>query len=126
MDHESSVMQAVSASRGQWDAARGRTDKLAAAAISITPLRQLLATAEAYPRLRANENFLQLQRALVSIEEQIADRRELYNSAVSLFNSRIQIFPDRLIAGAFRFAAQPFFSADAASAAVPAVNQTAN
>ena len=126
MEHESSVMQAVSASRGQWDAARGRTDKLAAATISITPLRQLLATAESYPRLRANENFLQLQRALVSIEEQIADRRELYNSAVSLFNSRIQIFPDRLIASTFRFAAEPFFSADTASAAVPAVNQTAN
>ena len=126
MEHESSVMQAVSASRGQWDAARGRTDKLAAAAISVTPLRQLLATAEAYPRLRANENFLQLQRTLVSIEEQIADRRELYNSAVSLFNSRIQIFPDRLIAGPFRFTSQPFFSADAASQAVSAVNQTAN
>jgi LemA protein len=126
MEHESSVMQAVSESRGQWTAARGRTDKLAAATLSITPLRQLLATAEAYPRLRANENFLQLQRALVSIEEQIADRRELYNSAVSLFNSRIQIFPDRMVAGAFRFTAQPFFTADAASTVLPAVNQAAN
>jgi LemA protein len=125
MEHESSVMQAVSASRGQWTAARGRVDKLNAAAFSIMPLRQLLATAESYPRLRANENFLQLQDALTSIEEQIADRRELYNSAVSLFNSRIQIFPDRLVAGAFRFTAQPFFTADAAAEAVPAVNVAA-
>jgi LemA protein len=125
MEHESSVMQAVSASRGQWNAARGRTDKLTAAAISITPLRQLLATAESYPRLRANENFLQLQGALTSIEEQIADRRELYNSAVSLFNSRIQIFPDRAVAAAFRFTAQPFFSADPAAESVLSVDVSA-
>lgn len=122
MEHESSVMQAVSASRGQWTAARGRFDKLTAAATSILPLRQLLATAEAYPRLRANENFLQLQGALTGIEEQIADRRELYNSAVSLFNSRIQMFPDRVIAGAFRFTEQPFFSAEPQAEAVPNVS----
>jgi LemA protein len=124
MEHESSVIQAVSASRGQWSDARGRVEKLNAAAVLIPPLRQLLATAENYPRLRANENFLQLQGALTNIEEQIADRRELYNSAVSLFNSRIQIFPDRIIAGTFRFTVQPFFSAGAGAASVPSVNVT--
>ena len=122
MEHESSVMQAVSASRGQWSAARGRLDKLNAAATSILPLRQLLATAENYPRLRTNENFLQLQNALTSIEEQIADRRELYNSAVSLFNSRIQIFPDKIIASMFRFTVEPFFSADVGASTVPPIN----
>ena len=115
-------MQAVSASRGQWSAARGRLDKFNAAATSILPLRQLFATAENYPRLRANENFLQLQNALTNIEEQIADRRELYNSAVSLFNSRIQIFPDKIIAGTFRFTVEPFFSADVGATTVPPVN----
>src|SRR6185369_4384246 len=55
MEHESSVIQAVSASRGQWSDARGRVEKLNAAAVLIPPLRQLLATAENYPRLRANE-----------------------------------------------------------------------
>lgn len=126
MQHESGVMQAVAASRGQWSTARGRFDKLAAAATSIEPLRQLLASADAYPRLRANENFLQLQGALTSIEDQIADRRELYNSAVSLFNSRIQIFPDRLIANAFRFSAQPFFSAEAPAGTAPTVDARAS
>jgi LemA protein len=125
MEHESSVMQAVSDSRGQWAAARARVDKLNAAAFSILPLRQLFATAESYPRLRANENFLQLQGSLTSIEEQIADRRELYNSAVSLFNSRIQIFPDRIVASTFRFTTQPFFTADSAAESVPAANVTA-
>src|SRR5512146_1700674 len=119
MEHESSVMQAVTASRSQWANARGRADKLTAAAIALPPLRQLLATAESYPRLRANENFLQLQEQLTSLEGQIADRRELYNSAVSLFNSRIQLFPDRMVANAFRFRAQPFYWAEDAVNAVP-------
>ncbi len=122
MDHESSVMLAVTASRSQWANARERSDKLAAAAIAVPPLRQLLATAESYPRLRANENFLQLQEQLTSLEGQIADRRELYNSAVSLFNSRIQLFPDRIIANAFRFLEQPFYSAEDTASTVPAVN----
>ena len=121
IDHESSVMQAVSASRSQWTSARGRSDKLVAAAIALPPLRQLLATAESYPRLRANENFLQLQEQLTSLESQIADRRELYNAAVSLFNSRIQLFPDRILANAFRFREQPFYQAEDAASTVPAV-----
>ncbi len=122
MEHESSVMQAVSASRGQWTAARGRTDKINAAAIAVPALRQLLATAEAYPRLRANENFLQLQQSLSTLEEQVADRRELYNSAVSLFNSRIKMVPDRLVAGTFRFEEQPFFSAEKSAEVPPTMN----
>jgi LemA protein len=120
MEHESGVMQAVTATRSQWTNARARSDKLTAAAIALPPLRQLLATAESYPRLRANENFLQLQEQVVSLEAQIADRRELYNSAVSLFNSRIQLFPDRIVADTFRFTEQPFYSAEETS--VPAVN----
>jgi len=122
MEHESSVMQAVAASRSQWANARGRSDKLIAAAVAVPALRQLLATAESYPRLRANENFLQLQEQLTSLESQIADRRELYNSAVSLFNSRIQLFPDRIVANAFRFREQPFYSAEDAVNAVPSAS----
>jgi LemA protein len=121
IDHESSVMQAVSASRGQWTAARGRTDKLNVATNSTPALRQLLIAAESYPRLHANETFLQLQTALTSIEEQIADRRELYNSAVSLFNSRVQILPDRVVANTFGFSKQPFFDAENDAKTVPNV-----
>lgn len=124
MEHESEVMQAVATSRGLWTTARDRQGKLIAAAESHGLMRQLLATAEVYPSLRANENFLQLQNALTLLEEQIADRRELYNSAVSLFNSRIQVFPDRLVAGVFHFAVQPFFAAADAPEKVPVVNAT--
>ena len=62
-------------------------------------LGRLYAVAEQYPSLKANENFLQLQARITSLEEQIADRRELYNADVNLYNARQAIFPDSIVAG---------------------------
>jgi LemA protein len=62
-------------------------------------LGRLYAVAEQYPSLKANESFLQLQSRITSLEEQIADRRELYNASVNLYNARQGIFPDSIIAG---------------------------
>ncbi|MBK7815362.1 MAG: LemA family protein [Rhodocyclaceae bacterium] len=77
-------------------------------------LGQLFAVAEAYPDLKANENFMQLQTRITALENGIADRRELYNDAVNINNVRIEQFPDAIIAGMFRFGAKPLleFSAD--------------
>ena len=77
-------------------------------------LGQLFAVAEAYPDLKANENFMQLQTRITALENGIADRRELYNDAVNINNVRIEQFPDAIIAGIFRFGAKPLleFSAD--------------
>ena len=77
-------------------------------------LGQLFAVAEAYPDLKANENFMQLQTRITVLENGIADRRELYNDAVNINNVRIEQFPDAIIAGIFRFGAKPLleFSAD--------------
>jgi LemA protein len=62
-------------------------------------LGKLYAVAEQYPDLKANESFLQLQSRITSLEEQIADRRELYNASANLYNARQAIFPDSIIAG---------------------------
>ncbi|MDR0441552.1 MAG: LemA family protein, partial [Candidatus Accumulibacter sp.] len=70
-------------------------------------LAQLFAVAEAYPELRANENFMQLQQRITTLENGIADRRELYNDAVNINNVRIEQFPDALIARLFHFEAKP-------------------
>lgn len=70
-------------------------------------LGRLFAIAEAYPDLKANENFLQLQSRITALENAIADRRELYNEAVNINNVRIEQFPDSIIAGLFRFGARP-------------------
>ena len=70
-------------------------------------LGQIFAVAEAYPELKANENFMQLQTRITALENGIADRRELYNEAVNINNVRIEQFPDSIIAGMFRFGAKP-------------------
>ena len=66
-------------------------------------LGQIFAVAEAYPELKANEHFMQLQSRISALENGIADRRELYNEAVNLNNIRIQTFPDLIVARLFDF-----------------------
>ena len=70
-------------------------------------LGRLFAVAEAYPELKSNEHFMQLQQRISSLENGIADRRELYNEAVNLNNVRIEQFPDAFIARAFGFDEKP-------------------
>jgi LemA protein len=70
-------------------------------------LGQIFAVAEAYPELRANEHFMQLQSRITALENAIADRREWYNESVNVFNVRIEQFPDLLIARFFQFIAKP-------------------
>ncbi len=70
-------------------------------------LGQIFAVAEAYPELKANENFMQLQGRITALENGIADRRELYNESVNINNVRIEQFPDSIVAGMFRFEAKP-------------------
>ena len=72
-------------------------------------LRQLFALAEAYPDLKANTNFLDLQNELSDIENKIAAARRFFNNAVAEFNTAVQQFPAVLFAGAMGFGAQPFF-----------------
>ena len=68
---------------------------------------RLFAVAKAYPELKANENFMQLQQRITSLESGIADRRELYNDAVNINNVRVEQFPDALIARLFNFETNP-------------------
>jgi len=62
-------------------------------------LGAIFAVAEAYPDLKANQSFIQLQNRISDLENQIADRREFYNDTVTTFNIRIQQIPDRFVAG---------------------------
>ena len=70
-------------------------------------LGQIFAVAEAYPELKANEHFMQLQTRITALENGIADRREWYNESVNLHNVRIEQFPDLIIARLFSYMAQP-------------------
>jgi LemA protein len=73
-------------------------------------LKSLFAVAEAYPDLKANQNFLRLQGELSSTEDRIASSREFYNDSVLSYNTKIQTFPPDLVAGAFHFKARQYFS----------------
>lgn len=85
-------------------------------------LAAVLARAEAYPDLEADEVFLDLQRQLVETEDRIAAARRFYNLNVSAFNTRVGTFPSNVVASWFGFVARPFFEpSDAAMRTVPTV-----
>ena len=74
-------------------------------------LKTLFAVAEAYPELKANENFMKLQDELSGIEEEVQSSRRYYNGAVRDFNTKLQVFPTNLVAGMLGFKAREFFEA---------------
>lgn len=99
-------------------AARGEAEKAVASGVS-----QLVALVEAYPDLKASENFLDLQKQLADTENQIQYSRRYYNGAVNLYNNRLQRFPDLVIANSFGFKPAEFFQLDDdAKSAAPSVS----
>ncbi len=111
--HEESVFSKVTEARAQaMQAGNNPHDKLAAENMLTQSLKSLFAVAEAYPQLRANENFLQLQRDLTDTEDKIQASRRFYNGNVRDFNTRLQVFPTNLIAGALGFGKREFFDID--------------
>lgn len=81
----------------------------------------LQATAEAYPQLQANQNFLDLQAQLKSLEEKIAYARQFYNDVVQKYNTRIEVVPTNIIAGLFHFEQATYFQVDEADRQTPQV-----
>jgi len=114
---EQTTLQRVIEARGRVHAAAEAGDVAAlgtAEGALRSGLGRLFAIAEAYPELKANENFAALQARISQIENAIADRRELYNEAVNANNVRVEQFPDSLIAGAFGFGTRPLLEFAAA------------
>lgn len=107
---EQETLQKVIAARSQVQAARENQDIAAlgqAEGMMRAGLGSIFAVAEAYPELKANENFMQLQNRITSLENGIADRRELYNESVNINNVQIEVFPASIIARLFNFSAKP-------------------
>jgi LemA protein len=107
--HEKGTLEAVMAARNGAVAAGSVEAKVGAENALTGALGRLFAVAEAYPDLKANQNFLALQRDLSDIENKLAAARRFFNSAVSEFNAAIQQFPAVLIAGAAGFKERDFF-----------------
>jgi len=111
--HERALFEKITADRAAAAAANGPP---ATQAEAETPLvrgvRQLLAVAENYPDLKANENFLDLQRRLTETEDRLQAARRFYNGNVRDYNRRVQSFPSNLIAGMFNFENAQFFEVE--------------
>jgi LemA protein len=107
--HESGVFQKVTEARAQAMQAGSTQAKAQAENMLSETLKSLFAVAEAYPDLKANQNFLELQRELSDTENKIQASRRFYNGNVLELNNKIDMFPSNLIAGAFNFGKKEFF-----------------
>jgi LemA protein len=111
--HEQETFQQVIAARNSAQAANTAGDMARAEGVLSQALGKLFALAEAYPDLKANTNFLQLQNELSSIEDKLAAARRFYNSAVQDYNTAREQFPGSIIAGSFNFEGREFFDVGA-------------
>ena len=123
MQYEQQTLQNVIQARQAAVAAAPQGPQAQAQAENVLTgaLRQLFAVSEAYPDLKANQNFLNLQEELTSTEDRISYSRQFYNDQVQKFDTKIQSFPTSIIAGMFHFEKREFFQAEEVSTAVPKV-----
>jgi LemA protein len=107
--HERGTLEAVIQARNSAMTAQGPAQQAAAENALSGALRQIFALSEAYPNLKANENFQQLQAELTDLENKIAASRRFFNNAVQEYNTGIQRFPAALFAGMLGFTEKQFF-----------------
>jgi LemA protein len=107
--HERATFDEVTRARAAAIAAQGPVEQAQAENMLTSALRSLFAVAEAYPELRASENFQALQAELSTTEDRIQVSRRSYNDTVRQFNERVQSVPSNVIAGMFGFKEEPFF-----------------
>jgi len=107
--HEKGTLERVIQARNNAMSAQGVQQQGQAENMLTGALRQLFALAEAYPNLKANENFLQLQEELASTENKIAFSRQHYNDSCAVYNTARETFPNNVVAGAFNFQKRDYF-----------------
>ena len=107
--HEKETLQAVISARNQVQTAGTQAERLEAENALSGTLKSLFAVAEAYPDLKANAGFLDLQQQLKHVEEDIAKSRKYYNGSVKAYNNKCQTFPSSFIAGVFHFEPRTMF-----------------
>ena len=120
--HERETFEAVIQARTRAQGASNPQEATAAEGLLGQALGRLFALAEAYPDLKADANFRQLQDELSETENRIAVSRQIYNDAALTYNNSIQVFPGVLLAGPFGFKAKEYFETDAAQREAPDVS----
>jgi LemA protein len=110
--HERETLDAVIQARNAGMNAQGPHDQAQAENMISGALKSIFALSEAYPDLKANQNFAQLQEELTGTEGRIAYARQFYNDTVYRYNTKIQSFPSNILANMFRFSEREYFQAD--------------
>lgn len=118
-EHESSAFENVSKARATAMGASSLKERGQAENTLTSALKSIFAIAEAYPDLKANQNFLELQRELSDAENKIQAARRFYNANVRDLNTKVESFPNNLMAGAFHFSKIEFFELEEALARNP-------
>lgn len=111
--HEKGTFEDVVKARNTFLSAKSPEDEIKASGEITSALNKLFALAEAYPELKANENFMSLQSTLSDTEDKISYARQFYNDNVMNYKNKIEMFPSNIVAGIFNFKPEPFFEATA-------------
>jgi LemA protein len=119
--HERQTLDAVIQARNAGVSAQGPQQEAQASNMLTGALRQLFALSEAYPDLKANQNFLSLQEELTATEGRVAYARQFYNDSVLGYNTKIQSFPAVILAGAMKFTEREYFEAEEGAREAPRV-----
>ena len=110
--HERQTLESVTQARANAINAQGPQQQAEAENVLSGALKSLFAVAEAYPDLKANQNFLSLQEELTSTEDRVAYARQFYNDSVLSYNNKLQTFPRNVIAGMFNFEKREYFEGE--------------
>jgi LemA protein len=122
--HERGTFEEVTAARTAAQQAQGVAEQAQAENMLTAALGRLFAVAEAYPQLRATENFQQLQAQLSDVEQNIAVSRQVYNDTVLSYDNALETFPTNAIAGIFHFNPREYFQTEDATREAPRVSFT--
>ena len=119
--HERETFEAVTNARVAAQQAQGVAQQAQAENMLTAALGRLFAVAEAYPQLRATENFQQLQAQLSDVEQNIAVSRQVYNDTVLSYDNALETVPTNIVAGLFNFSPREYFETEGATREAPAV-----
>lgn len=112
MTHEKETFEKISSLRTSWANASSVSEKAELDNQLSTTLKTIMAVSESYPELKANQNFSELSEELRNTENKISFSRQFYNDAVTMYNTKIQVFPSNIIAGMFNFKARDLFKTE--------------
>lgn len=116
MKHESETFEKIAALRTSWANASSVSEKAELDNQLSGTLKTIMAVSENYPELKANQNFLDLSEELRNTENKISFSRQFYNDSVTIYNTKLEVFPSNIIAGMFNFTARDLFKAESEEA----------